>query len=232
MVSSGTWSLTSHRPDTPRINLEIEAGDTLSLTQPYYTLFTLRSDNGQDKPCILSWSATFEVYGHGQLVLLRHVQDGYELVPVKPRERVKLTEEDEVTVQNHAQSIWELAPGGHITMRNDPREEYYRAMRPNETYTLLYTGGETTMWRWGQKKDHLGEKLVRTTDGSGQKMIIPGGARATFTTREEDTPWPDRTKWEKQSGFESANNKEQMWRLEEARKAQPSPPPVSLSNIS
>ncbi|KAK4170668.1 hypothetical protein QBC36DRAFT_296081, partial [Triangularia setosa] len=85
------------------------------------------------------------------------------------------------------------------------------ALQAGEMYTVLYPGVEVAMCDWGTKEEHLGKKMK-----ARPALMIPSGARVSFTARAEETPWPGRSEYEAQHGFEVANLVEQQWRQDEA----------------
>ncbi|GAP90754.1 putative kinesin light [Rosellinia necatrix] len=220
-------------PESPRISVKLSAPSHLSLTLPYQIRFTLRraQSDTRDQTCILRWSPTIDAFSPSGLVLLRHLanEGGYEIISVDHYTGlVPLPEKDAIVVNGHNQSLWELALGGHVSFVANLPERYYRVLRADETYTLLYPGIEDTMWEWGRMKDNLGARIKREVSFTpGQRLVIPGGDRVTFTAESEAQPWPDRARVEASDGFSIANSQEQQWRLNQIKRGIPSPISVS-----
>jgi hypothetical protein len=104
--------------------------------------------------------------------------------------------------------------------------QYYQALHAGETYTVLYPGGEVQMWDWGTIEEHRGKEmkarhLMSPSEGDANlpRLMIPGGARVSFTVRAEEASWPGRLEYEARHGFEATNLAEQQWRQEEAQKS-------------
>ncbi|KAI1428365.1 hypothetical protein F5Y12DRAFT_711347 [Xylaria sp. FL1777] len=216
-------------PEGPRIFLEFSASSHFSLTLPYQIDFTLRRAQGdsQDRRCIIRWSPTIDAFSPSGFVLLRHVgkEGGFEVISVDHHTGiVPLPNKDAILVNGHNQHLRELAPGDHFSFVANPPERYYRALQAGETYTLLYPGTEQTMWEWGSIKENIGTEIRREVSPTpGHRLVIPGGARVTFTAQSEAQPWPDRAKVEASEGFFSANSLEQQWRSSHIKRRTPSP---------
>ncbi|KAK4100663.1 hypothetical protein N658DRAFT_507666 [Parathielavia hyrcaniae] len=187
----------------------------MSLTLPYSFELTLRQaeNDGSDRPCILRWSPTLDGFRLSGFLLLHHTAasaDGFEPLDIDHSGLMK--------------------PRGGFHHRDwtqpGPLGRHYRALRPRETYTLLYPGGEAAMWDWGTIRENTGKVMQArhllspsAKDGLPPALLIPGGACVSFTAKEEETPWPGRAEAEARNGFGFANMDEDIWRREEAFKA-------------
>lgn len=193
----------------------------LSLTLPYRIEFTLRraKTDCSDRPCIIRWSPTIDGFSSAGLILLREdntATGGFEPCAVDQSGLSEPSDQDAIVVDHHGRDkfLWELAPGGEVRFAACLPARYYAAMVPDETYTLLYTGGEVALWDFGTIQEHHGQ-LMKARSPS---LRIPGGARISFTARTEKTQWPGRAAYEAENGFDMANLAEQRWRQQEARK--------------
>ena len=210
----------------------MKARPELSLTLPYKIEFILHRarEDGSDKPCIFRWSPAIDGFSPSGVVLLHHGDssnsDGPKTCEVdyypKP---LKSPNEDSILADAQNGHLFELAPGGEARCIASLPARYYQALRAGEMYTLLYPGGEVAMWDWGTVEEHPGKemKVQHLMSSSGESsslstVMIPGGARVSFTARAEETPWLGRADYEARNGFELANLAEQQWRQEEARK--------------
>ncbi|KAI0428873.1 hypothetical protein F5Y09DRAFT_275934 [Xylaria sp. FL1042] len=215
--------------ESPRILLELSAFSHFSLTLPYQIDFTLRrvQSDPQGRRCIIRWSPTIDAFSSSGFVLLRHVRNegGFEEVSVDHETGlVPLPEKDAIKVHGHSQFLWELTPGGTVSFVANAPERYFRALQAGETYTLLYPGTDRTMWEWGSIKNNLGAEMRREEALTPRhRLVIPGGARVTFTAQLEAQLWPNRAKVEASEGFVSANLQEQEWRLSQIERRTSSP---------
>ncbi|KAK4204626.1 hypothetical protein QBC40DRAFT_272628 [Triangularia verruculosa] len=207
-------------PATPRLFLEMKAKPELSLTLPYKIEFILRraKKDGSNRPCIFRWSPDINGFSPSGLILLRHADSsdsdgGLETCDVNHPKPLKFLSEDSILVDGQNAHLCELAPGGEARFTASLPARYYQALRAGEMYTVLYPGSEVAMWDWGTIKEHLGKEMKARA-----ALMIPGGARVSFTVRAEEAPWPGRSGYEAQHGFEMANLAEQQWRRDEARK--------------
>jgi hypothetical protein len=155
---------------------------------------------------------------------LRHIDDDSDhLERLAVSEILKTSEEENSVVVANGQdtsSLWELPPGGSVRLVAKLPESYYRALKAGETYTLLYPGGEVAIWEWGTIQENLGRELKARRLMSEEKkkllpsLVMPGGARISFTARAEEPRWPEREAYEAKNGFDAANVAEREWRLE------------------
>jgi hypothetical protein len=200
----------------------VRARPELSLTLPYKIEFILHraKEDGSDKPCIFRWSPTIDGFSPSGVVLLHHGDssnsDGPKICEVDYTKPLKSPNEDYILADAQNSHLYELAPGGEARCIASLPARYYQALHAGEMYTLLYPGGEVAMWDWGTVEEHLMSSSEENSSLS--TLMIPGGARVSFTARAEETPWLGRADYEARNGFELANLAEQQWRQEEARK--------------
>lgn len=221
------------RPATPRLFLEVKAKPELSLTLPYQIEFILRRarKDGCHRPCVFRWSPSIDGFSASGIVLLRHADssgsDGFEICDVDQPNPPELPNRGPIVVDGQNDHLCELAPGSEKRFVASLPAWYYQALHAGETYTMLYPGSEVPVWGWGTIEGHLGKEMKArhlsasssADDTNFPTLMIPGGARVSFTTRAEETAWPERPEYEARYGFEMANRAEQQWRQEEARKS-------------
>lgn len=83
------------------------------------------------------------------------------------------------------------------------------------------------MWDWGTIEERQGRvmearHLVPPSEDEKEKrpsLMIPGGARISFTAQTEKTQWSDRAAHEAEHGFVTTNLAGLQWREEAARKS-------------
>lgn len=132
--------------------------------------------------------------------------------------------------------MWELGPGGEITVTATLPESYYRTIAKAQdfgVYTLLFPGAQIGLWNWGSVEEHSRQDMTKENLRVNGKLILPGGARISFDTLScaGERPWPDRVAYEAKHGFERANEANKKWHVQEAQKkprfpALQPPPPI------
>lgn len=197
------------RPAIPRLFLEVKAKPELSLTLPYKVEFILRraKRDGYDRPCVFRWSPTIDGFSASGIVLLGHADsgnpDGLETCEVDHPKPLKPPSQDSIAIDEQNGRLCELAPGGEAHCIATLPARYYQALQAGKMYTLLYTGGEVASWDWGTIEEHFGKEMKarRLMSPLGKTtnlptLMIPGGARVSFTARTAGTPWPGRAEYE------------------------------------
>ncbi|KAI2899867.1 hypothetical protein CBS63078_7119 [Aspergillus niger] len=82
--------------------------------------------------------------------------------------------------------LQELEPGGSITYCHSLPRRYREQLEPGETYELVWTGTKIPLWDWGVPSDYVGSRL--TANPTQPDLILPGGARVTFTYEQIESP--------------------------------------------
>ncbi|RDK46667.1 hypothetical protein M752DRAFT_323197 [Aspergillus phoenicis ATCC 13157] len=164
-------------PETPCIQLEIKLCPLLQ-----YTLS--RSTHDDDpRPFVFIWSPLNDGYSRDGFILLRHTSGGkLERVHVPD---ATLDPLDMVHVE-YPFDLQELEPGGTITYCHSLPRRYREQLEPGETYELVWTGTKIPLWDWGVPSDYVGSRL--TANPTQPDLILPGGARVTFTYEQIESP--------------------------------------------
>ncbi|KAE9376049.1 hypothetical protein N431DRAFT_481211 [Stipitochalara longipes BDJ] len=218
--------------EAPEIRLEMKlfhASSELSITSPIRIDLVLRREQDHfDQSCVLVWNV-YKTFARAQFVLLHQKGDVLEQVDVSHRNiRKELRDEDDVMkVNGYNHGLEQFRPGSSERSVQTLPENYHKMLVPGQRYRLIWPGEEIFMWDWGNKRDYVGKELESQAvrESKLPRLMLPACAGVEFTAKEESEPWPGRAEYESKLGFDLANDREAMWRLEQ--NPPPSPPPIS-----
>ncbi|KAE8398268.1 hypothetical protein BDV37DRAFT_291155 [Aspergillus pseudonomiae] len=157
----------SHRSSTPAVSLELKAPETLYLESPFGIEVVLRRDDTDPRSCIFYWSPYAPAVLAAQFILFRHTPDGLERIEVG---KGLWEAPDMLSIARLGQGLFELEPNGSSRYLLELGVQYRDALRPGERYELLWPGGESFLWDWGNIQGHLGVELRRREPC----LFIPG----------------------------------------------------------
>ena len=184
------------------------------MTLPYPIQFTIKHPKALTaKPVIFEWSPYIHGYTKLGFVLLHHSTTDLEVIAVDHSSLVDISRHGPLEVNGWNQDLWELASGDSITIPTTLPGRYQKLLKPDETYTLLWPGGEIATWEYGTLREHIGQELK----DKDNPLVLPGGPHITFSTHTEFPPWPIRAEREAKIGFSRANLAEKEWRFEQKR---------------
>ncbi|KAF5855658.1 hypothetical protein ETB97_008831 [Aspergillus alliaceus] len=167
----------SQQSGAPAVFLELKAPETLFLESDFGIEVVLRRGDTDTRPCIFFWSPHAPAVPAAQFILLRHTSDGLERVEVS---KWTLKSPDMLSITRRGQDLFELQPNGNSRHLASLGLQYNCALRSGERYELLWPGGETFLWDWGNIQDHLGMELRRREPC----LFIAGGPHISFTVEE------------------------------------------------
>jgi hypothetical protein len=201
--------------DLPQLCLELSASSNLSLTLPYTIVFAIKhGDALSGKAVVFEWCPYTRGFREPGFMLLHHTATNLEAITVdRHSSLLEVSRYKPIVVNGWNSNLWELVPGGSVTVHQSLPETYQKLLEPGETYTLLWPGGEVATWEYGTVREHIGKELK----GRSHPIVLPGGPHITFSTHTEYPPWPMRQEREARGGFAMANLAEQQWRFEQNR---------------
>jgi hypothetical protein len=203
------------------LSLELRASQELSLTLPYYIEFIVkRCDTLDNKPIVFEWSPQIHALSKSGLVLLRHTDTVLEPVPIDHSGLVDISRHGPLIVNGYNQGLWELAPGGVITVKVTLPARYQKLLEPGESYTMLWPGSNIKAWAYGTVRELVGQEI----EDKDSSLVLPGGPRVSFSTRLEPQSWPERAAREARIGFDKANQEELQWRRKQNQPKNTFPP--------
>ncbi|KAB8265586.1 hypothetical protein BDV32DRAFT_144110 [Aspergillus pseudonomiae] len=166
----------SQQSSTPAVSLELKAPETLYLESPFGIEVVLRRDDTDPRPCIFYWSPYAPAVPAAQFILFRHTSDGLERDEVGKGLREA---PDVLSIARLGQGLFELQPNGSSRYLLELGLQYRDALRAGERYELLWPGGESFLWDWGNIQGHLGIELRRR-----EPCIFIQGCHISFTVEE------------------------------------------------
>ncbi|KAE8416194.1 hypothetical protein BDV36DRAFT_284717 [Aspergillus pseudocaelatus] len=166
----------SQQSGTPSVSLELNAPETLFLESYFGIQVVLRRNDADPRPCIFLWPPCVA----SRFVLLRHTSGGLERVEVANRWPKP---PDMIYLKGWCQDLFELQPNGS-SRYSESLYSYRSALRPGERYELLWTGGEISIWDWGNVQDHVDIEMRRRDPC----LFIAGGPHVSFTGPKDSTP--------------------------------------------
>lgn len=149
------------------------------MESPFGIEVVLRRNDTDPRPCIFYWPPSVAA----RFVLLRHTSHDLEIVEAtngwpKPP--------DMLSIDGWRQRLFELQPNGSYRYLESLDSSYERALKAGERYELLWPGGETLLWDWGNVEDHLDMELRRREPS----LFIAGGPHVSFTVEEGERIFP------------------------------------------
>jgi hypothetical protein len=211
------------------LSLELRASQALSLTLPYEIEFVIkRVDTLEEKPIVFEWSPQIHALAETGLVLLRHTDAVLGPITIDHSGLVDISRHGPLIVDGYNQGLWELAPGGVITVKVNLPSRYQKSLKPEESYTILWPGSNIKTWAYGTVRELIGQEIKE----NGHPLVLLGGSRVSFSTHLEPQPWPERSKREARIGFDRANQEEQQWRRKQNQPKNTFPPRRATSRDS
>jgi hypothetical protein len=190
------------------------------LTLPYTIHFTIKYLHAlAGKPVIFEWSPHIHGFIESGFVLLHHATTDLEALTVDHSGLVDISRDGPLLVNGWNQNLWELTPEASVEFQTSLPGRYQMLLKPGETYTLLWPGGEVPTWDFGTIREHIGQELQERT----HPLVLPGRSHITFSTHTEYPSWPMRAEREARVGFDMANLDERQWRFMQKRAKDPFP---------
>ncbi|PWY93779.1 hypothetical protein BO94DRAFT_459839 [Aspergillus sclerotioniger CBS 115572] len=175
------FSDTDRHPHTPALEITLTAPRNFYTQNPtgnFFTVTVARSKEHESKPCHFCWSPNtdegFRVFRHLPCGGLEEVE-------------VQLNCFSPETQRSDPLHLWSLGADNDdaVSWNFILGEKLSRAVEKSEwiTYELFWPGGEVYLWDW-EAKENAG------LEPKSIPMVLPGGARCSFSLIEGDVPPP------------------------------------------
>jgi hypothetical protein len=156
------------------------------LTLPYTIHFSIqhRPRNDFAENVIFEWSPHIHGFTDAGFILLHHTATTLEAISVDHSGLVDISRKGPLLVNGWNYDLWELTPEACVEFQSSLPRRYQKLLKPEETYTLLWPGGEVSTWDYGTIREHVGQELQQLRSA----LVLPGGAHITFSTHSAFPP--------------------------------------------